>query len=89
MSEHVRCKHCTRSGLPPVPGQRLGAGELAHPVAHVCMHTLDGDVAKRVRLLGVPCFQGVDRAELEAAADHPAIHEFKRMITEDEALWEL
>ncbi len=84
----VRCATCGRSGLPPVPGSKLGAGELTHPVAHI--HKLQGNFDGIADSTAhVPCLQGVSPTDLAAAADHPAITEWKEMITGDETLWEL
>jgi hypothetical protein len=82
----VRCKACNRTGLPSVPGQRLGSGELTEPVAHV-KHTYD------VNEPIAPCFQGVTR-ELLATCVHPGIlapkvAHVKEQIWTTEALWEL
>lgn len=67
-----------------MPGSKLGAGELTHPVAHV-KRMSGGNYIQP----GDPCMQGVSREELAAAADSLHIVTVKGTIWATEALWDL
>jgi hypothetical protein len=85
----VRCKTCGRAGLPVVPGTVGGNGTLAYPVAHVNMAYLEEHPHSGADIEPTPCHAGVNRRDLEEASENAVILEWKRMIWNDDAFWEL
>lgn len=82
----VRCKHCGRANLPPMPGSLGGAGRLAYPVAHARGAANPGENLE-------PCAAGVTREALAACVPPgylaAQIEAEKERIWTDGALWDL
>jgi hypothetical protein len=85
----VRCRHCGRAGLPPVPYQKLGSGEAStEPVAHVKQ---PADHANGLAFSPEPCLAGLNREVLGTCVEPgilaPTVNALKETIWTTEALW--